>query len=83
MESRTAVALSGAGLSEVPTAGAGSGIAADPEGPDLPSGSYRGARAFGFSMAALLAVVLAATLIPGLSDYSLPVMALAFLAAGL
>lgn len=52
-------------------------------GSDLPPESYRGARAFGFSMAALLAVVLAVTLVPGLSDYSLPVMALAFLAAGL
>ncbi len=52
-------------------------------GPALPPESYRGARAFGLSMAALLAVVLAVTLVPGLSDYSLPVMALAFLAAGL
>lgn len=62
--------------------GAGASASEAAADPDLPPGSYRGARAFGFSMAALLAVVLAATLIPGLSDYSLPVMALAFLAAG-
>ncbi len=52
------------------------------EGP-LSDRSLRGARVFGFSMAVLLAVVLAVTLVPGLSDYSLPIMALAFLSAGL
>ncbi|HRY81648.1 MAG TPA: AbgT family transporter [Spirochaetia bacterium] len=61
------------------SAGAVPGAAADP---DLSPESYRGARAFGYSMATLLAVVLAAALVPGLSDYSLPIMALAFLAAG-
>jgi uncharacterized ion transporter superfamily protein YfcC len=82
LERRAAAASPGAALSEIPAASVRSGTAADPAEPDLPPGSYRGARAFGFSMAALLAVVLAAALVPGLSDYSLPIMALAFLAAG-
>ncbi len=54
-----------------------------PAEPDLSPASLRGAKVFGWSMAALLAVVLAVTLVPGLSDYSLPAMALSFLAAGL
>jgi len=67
----------------------GAGTAGNPgQGPgpadsDLPPASLRGAKVFGWAMAALLAVVLAVSLVPGLSDYSLPLMTLTFLAAGL
>lgn len=62
--------------------GSPTGASPVPASPELPPESYRGARAFGVSMACLLAVVLTLTLVPGLSNYSLPVMALAFLTAG-
>ena len=52
-------------------------------GVGLPPESLKGAKVFGVCMAALLAVVLAVSLTPGLSGYSLPIMALSFLAAGL
>ncbi|HSV56907.1 MAG TPA: hypothetical protein VLH39_07340, partial [Magnetospirillaceae bacterium] len=59
------------------------GEALDGPGPDLPPESLRGARVFGWAMAGLLAVVLTVTLVPGLSGYSMPIMGLAFLLAGM
>ncbi|NLJ44960.1 MAG: hypothetical protein GX430_00135 [Treponema sp.] len=86
LELKGSGALPAAAGSGVPSSGSavvpGSVPASSPAEPELPAESYRGARAFGVSMAGLLAVVLAVALVPGLSDYSLPVMALAFLAAG-
>jgi uncharacterized ion transporter superfamily protein YfcC len=43
----------------------------------------RGVRVFSWSMLALLAIILFVAFTPGLSDFSMPLMALAFLAAGL
>ena len=77
VESRSAGTEAGLGPA-VPEAGADI-----PDGQALPPESLRGARVFGAALAGLLAVVLAVTMVPGLSDYSLPAMALAFLVAGL
>jgi len=50
---------------------------------ELPEGAARGVKVFAASLLILFALILVVALTPGLSDFSMPMMALAFLIAGI